>query len=212
MVESVTGAGEVKRDGVEMSVSWPVGQEAFAQDGYLLLPALLNPAVTDFLWSYAQTKLACRLLGFGHGPSAHVPSAYGDPAFDGLLEYLRPRFEEASGLQLSSTFSFFRLYKRGDKLERHRDRPACEVAVTLNIGQQPSDPWPLYVQGNVNCYRAQLSPGDALLYRGIDLLHWREPFQGNWLLQAFLFYVDRSGPYADQRFDGRITLMRPKLD
>ena len=82
------------------------GQEAFAQDGYLLLPALLNPAVTDFLWSYVQTKLACRLLGFGHGPSAHVLSAYGDPAFDGLLEYLRPRFEEASGLQLSSTFSF----------------------------------------------------------------------------------------------------------
>jgi hypothetical protein len=40
-------------------------------------------------------------------------------------------------------------------------------------------------------------------------LHWREPFQGNWLLQAFLFYVDRNGPYADQRFDGRITLMRP---
>ena len=104
-------------------------------------------------------------------------------------------------------FFFFRLYKRGDKLERHRDRPACEVAVSLNIGQQPSNPWPLYVQGNVNCYSAQLSPGDALLYRGIDLLHWREPFQGNWLLQAFL--VDRNGPYVDQRFDGRITLMRP---
>ena len=110
-----------------------LGHEAFAQDGYLLLPALLNPAVTDFLWSYVQTKLACRLLGFGHGPSAHVLSAYGDPAFDGLLEYLRPRFEEASGLQLSSTFSFFRLYKRGDKLERHRDRPACEVAVSAAL-------------------------------------------------------------------------------
>ena len=53
-----------------------------------------------------------------------------------------------------------------------------------------------------------LSPGDGLLYRGIDVFHWREPFQGNRLVQVFLHYVDRNGPHADQKFDGRITLMR----
>ena len=59
-------------------------------------------------------------------------------------------------------------------------------------------------------YGASLSPGDALLYRGIDCFHWREPYLGSRLVQVFLHYVDRDGPHAGQKFDGRKTLMRPK--
>ena len=35
-------------------------------------------------------------------------------------------------------------------------------------------------------------------------------FQGTRLSQIFLHYVDRNGPHADQKYDGRKTLMRPK--
>jgi hypothetical protein len=187
-------------------------QEAFERQGYLLLPALLKRALADFLWSYVHTKFACQLLSISSDKdqAPRILFAYGDPAFDGLLEYLRPRVEEGSGLRLLPTYSLFRLYRHGDILKRHRDRPACEVSVTLNIGQAPGDPWPLYVEGDAGLYGALLSPGDALLYRGIDLFHWREAFQGNRLVQVFLHYVDRDGPHADQRFDGRVTLMRPK--
>jgi hypothetical protein len=52
-------------------------------------------------------------------------------------------------------------------------------------------------------------PGDALLYRGIDLFHWRDAYPGEALVQVFLHYVDRDGPHADRKFDGRPTLMRP---
>ena len=54
-----------------------------------------------------------------------------------------------------------------------------------------------------------LSPGDALIYRGVECFHWRGAYAGNQLVQVFLHYVDRSGPYADKKFDGRKTLMRP---
>jgi hypothetical protein len=195
---------------LEINAVRSADQEAFGRQGYLLLPALLEPALSDFLWSYAHTKFASRLLSFGDDQVPNTPVAYGDPAFDGLLEYLRPRIEEHSGLRLSPTYSFFRLYKHGDRLKRHRDRPACEVSVSLNIGQVPSDAWPLYVEGNAGPYRALLSPGDGLLYRGIDCFHWREPFQGNRLVQVFLHYVDCNGPHADEKFDRRMTLMRPK--
>ena len=197
---------------VEISALRSADQETFGRQGYLLLPALLEPALTDFLWSYVHTKFACRQLSLGRGndQAPKILFAYGDPAFDGLLEYLRPRVEECSGLRLLPTYSLFRLYRHGDMLKRHRDRFACEVSVSLNIGQVPSDAWPLYVEGNVGPYDALLSPGDALLYRGIDLFHWREAFQGSRLVQVFLHYVDRNGPHADQKFDGRITLMRPK--
>jgi len=200
----------MRTDRVEINALRSPDQEVFGRQAYLLLPALLEPALADFLWSYVHTKFACRLLSHGDDQVPNTLFDYGDPAFDGLLEYLRPRIEESSGLSLSPTYSYFRLYKRGDSLKRHRDRPACEVSVSLNIGQVPSDAWPLYVEGGAGPYGALLSPGDGLLYRGIDVSHWREPFQGNRLVQAFLHYVDRNGPHADQKFDGRMTLMRPR--
>jgi hypothetical protein len=194
---------------IEINAARSADQEAFRRQGYLILRTLLEPVLADFFWSYVHTMIACRLLSFSG--DAMVPNtlcAYGDPAFDGLLEYLRPRIEEHSGLRLSPTYSYFRLYKHGDTLKRHRDRPACELSVSLNIGQVPSEAWPLFVEGNVGPYGALLSPGDGLLYRGIDLSHWREPFPGNQLVQVFLHYVDRDGPYAAQKFDGRVSLMQ----
>jgi len=181
---------------------------AFRRHGYLVVPQLIDPALADFFWSYVHTKFASLLLGSG-GPL--VPDSlggYGDPAFEGLLEFLRPRIEKQSGLMLHPTYSHFRLYKNGNELRRHRDRPACEISVSLNIGQMPADPWPIHVEGDSGSYAATLAPGDALLYRGIDLVHWREAYAGNQLVQVFLHYVDRDGPHAGQKFDGRKTLMR----
>ncbi|MFZ3309714.1 MAG: hypothetical protein WB868_04220 [Xanthobacteraceae bacterium] len=182
--------------------------ETFRRHGYLVIPQLIDATLANFFWSYVHTKFASLLLGSG-GPL--VPGSlgdYSDPTFEGLLEFLRPRVEECSGLALYPTYSHFRLYKHGDLLRCHRDRSACEISISLNIGQAPAGPWPLYVEGSAASYAAQLAPGDALLYRGIDLYHWREAYAGRQLIQVFLHYVDRQGPHADQRFDGRKTLMR----
>src|SRR5262249_15635027 len=106
----------MRNDHVEISALRSADQETFERRGYLLLPALLDSALTDFLWSYVQTKFACQLLLLS-GDNAQVPNVlcdYGDPAFDGLLEYLRPRVEEYSGLRLLPTYSLFRLYRQGD--------------------------------------------------------------------------------------------------
>ena len=181
----------------------------FCRHGYIVIPRLIDASLADFFWSYVHTKFASLLLGSG-GPL--VPDSlggYGDPAFDALLEFLRPRIEESSGLSLYPTYSHFRLYRHGNALKRHRDRPACEISVSLNVGQAPAAPWPIYVQGNSGAYAALLAPGDALLYRGIDLFHWREAYPGRELVQAFLHYVDRHGPHAGRKFDGRKTLMLP---
>ncbi|MGH8427559.1 MAG: SEC-C metal-binding domain-containing protein [Gammaproteobacteria bacterium] len=51
-----------------------------------------------------------------------------------------------------------------------------------------------------------LPPGDALVYRGGLLPHWRERFEGRCWVQLFLHYVRRDGVFADCRFDGRERL------
>jgi hypothetical protein len=185
--------------------------ELFRRQGYVVLPRLIEPALADFLWSYVHTRFASLMLGSG-GPA--VPGSlggYADPVFEGLLEFLRPRIEAPCGRSLHPTYSHFRLYRRGNELKRHHDRAACEISVSLNIGQTPAESWPIYVDGASGAQAVRLAPGDALLYRGIDLGHWREPYQGQALAQVFLHYVDRHGPHADQKFDGRATLMRPSV-
>lgn len=182
-------------------------REIFAQRGYAVIRNLLEPPLTAFLWSYVNTAFASFRLSLGDRLAPSTPSAYGDPTFDGLLEFLRPRVEQNCGIKLLPTFSHFRLYKRGDALKRHRDRNACEISISLNLGQMPAEPWPLFVEGKDGPFGASLSPGDALLYRGIDCFHWREPYQGSQLAQVFMHYVDTDGPHAREKFDGRAALM-----
>lgn len=186
--------------------------DQFRRQGYVVVPQFIEPALAAFLWSYVHTKFACRLLGSGGPLVPNSLGGYGDQVFDGLLEYVRPQVEKRCGLGLLPTYSHFRLYRRGDALRRHRDRPACEISVTLNVGQEPDEPWPIYIERDGAPHAALLAPGDAMLYRGCDCFHWRNAYQGSRLVQVFLHYVDRDGPHADQKYDGRQSLMRPRRD
>lgn len=184
--------------------------QAFARHGYAVLPGLLETALAEFFWTYVHVKFASQMVPRRDRQVPNTPAGYGDPAFDGLLEHLRPRVEAQSGLRLLPTYSYFRLYKHGDVLKPHRDRSACEISVSLNIGQMPAAPWPIYIEKDAGPFAAVLSPGDALLYRGIECLHWRDAYEGSQLVQVFLHYVDRDGPHAGLKYDGRRTLMSQK--
>jgi alkylated DNA repair dioxygenase AlkB len=164
------------------------------------------------------TRFATMHMAAGDAQVPNTPAAYGEPAFEALLAMLRPRLAEATGRALHPTYSYFRIYKRGDALRPHRDRPACEFSVSLNIDHDADQPWPLCIEGFGATHEARLAPGDALLYRGRDCRHWRAPFQGRRSIQAFLHYVDAEGPYADWKYDRRAALMtvpsqaRPQIE
>lgn len=52
----------------------------------------------------------------------------------------------------------------------------------------------------------ELEPGDALIYLGSRMKHWREPYEGERQYQMFLHYVFKDGKYADLAFDERSGL------
>lgn len=141
-----------------------------------------------------------------------TPAAYGDPMMEMLLLNLGSKIETLIGLQLHPTFAFFLVYRHGDRLKKHRDRKACEIAVTLSLGHHGDRGWPLAIEGPSATTSAVLSPGDAVVYRGLECPHWRDPFEGDEAVQVFLFYVDRNGPYAGFKYDKRKrlnSLVRP---
>ena len=53
-------------------------------------------------------------------PGSH--SVYGDPLMETLLNFGRKTIEKSTGLELWPTYSYYRLYKVGDMLKRHKDK------------------------------------------------------------------------------------------
>jgi hypothetical protein len=49
--------------------------------------------------------------------------------------------------------------------------------------------------------KVMLNKGDALIYNGCNVEHWREPFDGDYHIQAFLHYVDKHGEHANYKGD-----------
>ena len=58
---------------------------------------------------------------------------YGDIAMETLLQVLKPELEKKIKLKLVPTYSYQRIYKKGDILKRHIDRNSCEISATLNL-------------------------------------------------------------------------------
>ena len=137
-------------------------------------------------------------------------AVHGAHVFDKLLEDLTPNFETASGLKLFPTYSYARLYNnQGEELTIHRDRPACEISATLTLDFE-GDVWPIFMGTNEdksNATEIKMNVGDAVLYRGCDIHHWRESYkEGKWQAQVFLHYVDQNGQYAEWKYDKRESL------
>ena len=131
---------------------------------------------------------------------------------DGLLIDMLPIAEQVSRAKLFPTFSYFRIYHRGDILERHKDRPACEISLTLCLGYEAERPWPIVVEGPVGTASLELEPGDGLFYRGLECAHWCDPLDGEHTAQVFLNFVDQNGPYAEWKYDKRpaLAFKRPR--
>ena len=166
---------------------------------------------------------------FGTWTDQQVPntySHYADMVMETLLVKMLPVMASETGLDLVPTYSYARIYKHGDILKRHKDRPSCEISTTLNLG---GDPWPIYIDGTgadnvIDEQRNIIKPnapegtkvllvvGDMLVYSGCELEHWREPFKGQVCGQVFLHYNHRNGPFADKnKFDKRPLLGVPPI-
>lgn len=127
--------------------------------------------------------------------SPFSPAWYKDALMDSMLELKLSRMEEETGLKLYPTFSFWRYYQFGGILENHRDRLACEIAVTVCIHQ--TEVWPIHMENNW----IEMDEGDAVVYLGAELEHGRKPFKGDGCAQVFMFYVDQNNKFAHLKHD-----------
>lgn len=101
------------------------------------------------------------------------------------------------------TYTYARVYKNGEILQRHLDRHACEISLTVHIGGDA--PWGVCIKKpSEEEVCLDLKVGDAMLYFGCTAEHWRDaPYKGQNYSQVFLHYVRSNGPNAWAYFDKR---------
>ena len=209
---------------------------SFKRKKYLVIKKAITNDMANFIFGYFMMKrrVAKKFLddryispfeeGWGTWKDKqilHTYSHYADIVMETLLEKVRPRMEKETKLKLIPTYSYARIYKKGDVLARHKDRFSCEISTTLFLG---GDHWDIYLEPNKNVgkspdpyipttnkgIKVTLKPGDMLIYSGCELEHWRESFQGTNCCQVFLHYNKVGSPEAEQnKFDTRPHLGLP---
>lgn len=136
---------------------------------------------------------------------------YSDPLIEVLLKACLPALEQETGLELEPTYSFSRVYQGGEELKPHTDRPSCEISVTVNVACTRDQPWPIWMQyKELDPAKCILNPGDAVVYKGCEVTHWRRALENGKINPQFmLHYVVKNGSNAAYKFDKRLALGLP---
>ena len=185
---------------------------------------LLKKDAVQFMYENNIHSQSSILGGWADTQIPNTYSCYADFVMETLMMKVMPVMQKETELKLVPTYSYARVYKKGDELRRHKDRPSCEISTTVHLG---GDPWPIFIDDTgadnvIDEYknihkpnapagtRVDLEVGDMLVYSGCELERWREPFEGDSCGQVFLHYNNLNGKFKDINiFDGRDKLGLP---
>lgn len=133
---------------------------------------------------------------------------YADSNTENILLHLKPIIEKEYGEELCPTYSFWRRYYQGQDCIAHKDRPACQVSVTLNIGGLNKSDWSFFVEDK----EFKLGVGQGAIYKGHEQTHYRNPLPYESHTQIFLHYIEKNGEfYPTEKYDRRESLYRPPV-
>lgn len=174
----------------------------FSQEGYAVLRGVLAPSEAALCADYALLQ-SSQPDYFTEEPALTSHGRYADALSEALLVRVLPIMERVHGAALLPCYSYLRIYRAGAELPAHLDRPSCEISTSITLGSSGATQWPIHIGARQGATAIELKPGDMLAYRGADIPHWRDRFEGELWVQVFLHYVVAEGPHASCRFDGR---------
>lgn len=198
----------------------------YQKDGYATIRGLIPPEVAQTLFKQIQIDLQSAGKSFETFAQAHALTKQPTIEISGhfyrplttFLWGLTPIISEITGADLLPSYDYFRIYHKDDICRVHADRPSCEHSVSLTLVYSDGEPWPLEVGservtsvdpcvddfGDEPHSAVEMQPGDAVLYRGMDLRHGRtQPNPNRWSAHLFLFWVERGGEFEQHAFDAQ---------
>lgn len=194
--------------------------EFFHKNGYLYVPNMLDVSQLQQEVPKERGQITYhRKDKFTHNPvEAQVDgslSRWNYPDYKQYHYFAKKRIEELLNIDLLKTYYYDRFYFVGQELTRHKDRPACEISVTIQINSNGKQSWPIWFKRpDGEEVSVNMNNGDGVIYKGCDIEHWREPLKSKYnsvesylrkLIklkddtfhhQIFFHYVNSQGPYV----------------
>lgn len=160
--------------------------------------------VTKEMCNYITHVMLRKTQMQGREGDEQIPNAltviHHDIFLETIHEIIWPKLEVILGEELLPTYTYSRLYNNGDVLEKHKDRFACEISVTVQLGRSHHYVWPIYIKEKP----FYLEEGDGVVYLGCDVEHWRNVCDGPeeyYSGQIFFHFVRKNGSYAKEYGD-----------
>ena len=201
MAEQMTEHDILVQERLNTGTSW-TRNEDFDKDGYFVIRNLWDP---EELY-HPVPNIRGQLNYWDRDPDhfTHVEletqvegcvSRYYHPQYRDIHTGVRLKLESIIGRKLYNTYYYDRYYFEGQELAKHADRGACEISCTMHISTnlpQPEKDWPIKIK-TPDVYTDEtktailvpgeerscvLNPGDAMLYKGCERPHWRDPLEG----------------------------------
>ena len=171
--------------------------EEFDKNGYLIVRNMWDPKDLQEEIVYNRgSSLMYNVHGKAiEGEETQVSGStarHSYPPYKFYHAQFRRKMEKIIGDELFNTYHYDRVYYSGQELVRHMDRPVCEISLTFQIGTNCKEPWPIWIKtpdtfdenGNIikkgKDVPINLSDGDAVIYKGCERPHWREPLKSRY--------------------------------
>ena len=169
-------------------------KQQLLDNNYLVIDNFITEEKAKKLYRYFKDEATKNPQSFSHDPQC--PKSLAMYNFRWFLELLIdkiPFMSEVLEEPMFPTYSYARIYANTEVLEKHRDRHACEVSVTLHLDSDGTE-WPIwFTKPNGEIISYSLKSGQAIIYLGMISEHWRNEFQGEEYGQVFLHYVRSQG-------------------
>lgn len=105
---------------------------------------------------------------------------YNHPKYRFAHSQIRLKLQQILGEELYNTYHYDRFYFSNQQLVRHTDRDSCEISLTYQISSNTKEPWAIYFKTPQGQEKGVLlENGDAILYKGCEIEHWRETLPSN---------------------------------
>jgi hypothetical protein len=169
-------------------------REQFRSHGYCAINQLLHPFHIGELRRYYRRMIRRGRVVLGDFQSSRRYVAHNEPVARFFHHQLTPVVAQLVSEPVKPSYAYFASYQSGAKLKRHTDREECEFSLSfcLDYAPEPEDatPWPLYLEVGRSRMTIHQALGEALLYRGRELPHYRDRLpDGHTSTSIFFHYV-----------------------
>ena len=195
----------------------------------IFIKEFLPKQISDICYSYCVLKFSNKNKFEIDSQTNSLIAEYSDYLMETIMQASVPVIEQNVGKKLWPTYSYLRIYDKDSDLPVHVDRPSCEYTVALCLGADPINvPYEIFVgeeddssdykyyddKKEYKRYRIDhkfaMLTNNAVIFKGMNKIHWREMCKHDHFITVFLHYVDQEGQYKEHKLDKRSMLGEKK--